>query len=112
MVEKQETNTFSKLANHVIFNSVTDNPYYGDERKFFRIRKLGEPFYSTNIHLIPGEEYEAEIFFHNNANPILNTKENIFYLHLQEMSHHCHHINPENAVQIFQEPIAYSNTHL
>ena len=76
MVEKQETNTFSKLANHVIFNSVTDNPYYGDERKFFKIRKLGEPFYSTNIHLIPGEEYEAEIFFHNNANPILNKKEN------------------------------------
>lgn len=66
--------TWNNPANYVTFNSMTDNPKYGDERNFVRVKEAGasNSTYSDSATLQPGKEYEVMIFFHNNANQDLN----------------------------------------
>lgn len=60
-------------ADHVTFNSITDNPSLGDERNFVRIRKAGtNDKYSDSVNLEVGAEYEVYIYYHNNASASLN----------------------------------------
>lgn len=67
------TYTQQNPADHVTFNSITNNPHYGDERNFMRIRDIaaGTPFIDE-ASLTPGKEYEVKIFYHNNAKASLN----------------------------------------
>lgn len=64
-------------ADHVQFNSFTNNPEYGDERNFLTIRPVGGS-YSDSVKLIPGQEYEVRAFVHNNADPARVTDPNKF----------------------------------
>lgn len=68
------TYTWENPANHVTFNSITNNPAYGDERNFVRIKEASAPnsTYTDNIQLQPGKEYELYIYYHNNARTELN----------------------------------------
>lgn len=60
-------------ADHVTFNSITNNPKYGDERNFFRIRDIASgQSYGDEATLTAGKKYEALIFYHNNAKASLN----------------------------------------
>lgn len=60
-------------ADYVTFNSITNNPKYGDERNFFRVRDIasGQSF-GDEATLVAGKKYEALIFYHNNAKASLN----------------------------------------
>ena len=66
------TFTIENPAGHVTFNSITNNPVYGDERNFAFIREVGTSTWMRNIKLEPGKTYEVFAYYHNNANPNLN----------------------------------------
>lgn len=67
------TYTQQTAAEHVTFNSITNNPKWGDERNFMRVRDIasGETFKDTAA-LQPGKKYEVVIIYHNNAKSTLN----------------------------------------
>jgi len=67
------TFTMANPATYVTFNSITDDPAVGDERNFFRVRdtSTGEAF-GDAANLVAGHNYEATVFFHNNAASNLN----------------------------------------
>jgi uncharacterized repeat protein (TIGR01451 family) len=69
------TYTMENPADYVTFNSITNNPVYGDERNFVRIKEAGadNSTFSNSINLVPGREYTIWAFYHNNANPTLNS---------------------------------------
>ncbi len=60
-------------ASYITFNSITNNPKWGDERNFMRIRDIasGETFRDA-ANLQPGKQYEVIIIYHNNAAANLN----------------------------------------
>lgn len=67
------TFTQENPADYVTFNSITNNPKYGDERNFFRVRDIASnQSYGDDATLVAGKEYEALIFYHNNAKTSLN----------------------------------------
>jgi uncharacterized repeat protein (TIGR01451 family) len=61
-------------ADHVVFNSFTNNPVHGDERNFMRVREASQPAsaYVDNIALQANKEYVIHIYYHNNASTTLN----------------------------------------
>ncbi len=72
--EDRATYSWDKPADHVTFNSITDNPNIGDERNFVRIRKVGDTGYNTDVLDVEvGEEYEVFMYYHNNASASLNS---------------------------------------
>lgn len=70
------TYTMQDPADHVTFNSITDNAKYGDERNFVQIREAGTGYYGENVNIQPGKEYEVFVYYHNNAATRLNSAEN------------------------------------
>lgn len=68
----RQTYTSANPADHVVFNSITDNPEHGDERNFVLIREAGVGTYVDEIALQVGKEYEVYSYFHNNAKSSLN----------------------------------------
>lgn len=73
---ERPTYTWEKPADHVTFNSITNNPKVGDERNFVRIRKANTNDTLTDkVNLEVGQEYEVFIWFHNNASSTLNKKD-------------------------------------
>ena len=68
------TYTTAKPAPHVTFNSITDNPAYGDERNFFRIKDKATSgnTYTDELKVEPGKTYRGYIYVHNNASKVLN----------------------------------------
>lgn len=70
------TYTMANPAQHVTFNSITDNPAVGDERNFVQVRNVTDNGkFVENVTLTPGKEYEVYIFYHNNAATRLNSAE-------------------------------------
>ncbi len=70
------TYTMANPAQHVTFNSITDNPAHGDERNFVLVRNVTDNAgFSDNTTLAPGKEYEVYIYYHNNAATRLNAPE-------------------------------------
>lgn len=62
-----------KPADYAVFNSITDNPFYGDERDFVRVKEIGSNYpHTKEISVMPGKEYEIIIYYRNDANPITN----------------------------------------
>lgn len=56
-----------------VFNSIIDNPIYGDERHFLSIE---DPLHDEGDHyytVIPGTTYTVRINYHNDANPETNS---------------------------------------
>lgn len=62
------TYTIENPADHVVFNSITNNPEYGDEREFLTVRDLttGETL-GGSTKIVPGHEYLFQVYVHNNA---------------------------------------------
>lgn len=62
--------TWESPASEVTFNSITDNPFIGDESNFVRVVEYvegGNAPHVDNVTVQPGKEYEVWIYFHNNA---------------------------------------------
>lgn len=68
------TYTIQKPADHVTFNSITNNPAHGDERNFMQVREANasNTTYADKIGLSVGHEYVVYVYFHNNAASNLN----------------------------------------
>jgi uncharacterized repeat protein (TIGR01451 family) len=68
------TFTIQKPASYVTFNSITNNPAYGDERNFFRIKdaSANSSTYTDELKVEPGKTYRGYIYYHNNASKVLN----------------------------------------
>lgn len=73
---ERPTYTMESPADHVTFNSITDNAAVGDERDFVRIAEVGggKP-YSNSVEIEAGKDYEVYIYYHNDASETYNTKE-------------------------------------
>ncbi len=63
-------------ADHVQFNSFTNNPQYGDERNFLTVRSADGGSYSDSIAVADGKEYVVRFFLHNNAQQSLSGANN------------------------------------
>ena len=70
--QDRATYTWNSPADHVTFNSITDNPFLGDERNFVRVREVGVETESDEVELVPGKEYQISIYYHNDASASLN----------------------------------------
>jgi len=68
------TYTTANPATSPVFNSITDNPKYGDERNFAHIKESGQPdsAYSNSVNLVPGKTYDVFVYYHNNASESFN----------------------------------------
>jgi len=67
------TYTMEVPADHVTFNSITNNPDVGDERNFIRIKEDSTTStYVDNVTLEPGKVYQVMAYYHNNATSNLN----------------------------------------
>ena len=69
------TYTIEHPADHITFNSITNNPDYGDERNFVRIKDAANTAaggWSDEINVQPGKEYLVQMYVHNNAATSLN----------------------------------------
>lgn len=71
---ERSTYTIEKPADHVTFNSITNNPNYGDERNFTIARKTseGSDQWKDTLEVTGDEEYIVRVYVHNNANANLN----------------------------------------
>ena len=69
----RDTYTMKEPADHVTFNSITNNNKLGDERNFVRVGEANsEAAYTDEIKIVPGKEYEVYIYYHNNAGSNFN----------------------------------------
>ncbi len=67
------TYTVNNPADHVTFNSITDNPNIGDERNFVGIRESGtNNLWSDDMAVQADKTYTVRMFVHNNAATSLN----------------------------------------
>ena len=68
------TYTIEDPADHVTFNSITNNPAIGDERNFMQVREAnaGNETYADQINLTVGHQYVVFVYYHNNASSSLN----------------------------------------
>ena len=65
--------TMNEPADHVVFNSITNNPVLGNELNFVRVAEAGAGVeFSDEVKIEPGKEYEVYIGYHNNAASSLN----------------------------------------
>lgn len=64
------TFTIEKPATYVTFNSITNNPNYGDERNFVLIKDAANTSaggWSDEVTVQDGKEYLVRMYVHNNA---------------------------------------------
>ena len=61
------TYTVANPAKEVTFNSITDNPNYGDERNFVTVKDPATGNFVNEVTVEPGKEYEVRVLVHNNA---------------------------------------------
>ncbi len=69
------TYTIEHPADHVTFDSITNNPDYGDERNFVTIKDASVPglsSWSDELQVQNGKEYLVRMYVHNNAASNLN----------------------------------------
>ncbi|NTW62249.1 DUF11 domain-containing protein [Candidatus Saccharibacteria bacterium] len=72
---ERPTYTMEKPADHVTFNSITNNPNYGDERNFVTIKDTANSNAGGWVDEITpqnGKEYYVRMYVHNNAAENLN----------------------------------------
>lgn len=65
------TYTIEHPADHITFDSITNNPNYGDERNFVLIKDAANTapggWSDTDINVEAGKEYLVRMYVHNNA---------------------------------------------
>ncbi len=72
---QRKTFTAENPADYPVFNSIVDNPIWGDERYFVKINDPITDSFKNEVQVEVGKEYEVMIFFHNNAKSEYNTDE-------------------------------------
>lgn len=71
----RQTYTVESPADHITFNSITNNPNVGDERNFVVVKDASNTAaggWQDTITVQPGKEYLVRIYVHNNAATSLN----------------------------------------
>jgi uncharacterized repeat protein (TIGR01451 family) len=71
----RDTFTIETPADHVTFDSITNNPNYGDERNFVTIKDTANTAaggWTDDISVQNGKEYYVRMYVHNNAAANLN----------------------------------------
>lgn len=71
----RDTYTIENPANRVTFDSITDNPNYGDERNFVTIKAAEDRNnndWVDSLNVENGKEYYVRMYVHNNAASNLN----------------------------------------
>ena len=66
----RDTYTVEKPADHIVFNSITNNPVYGDERQFASIKDASNTAaggWQSTVNAEAGKEYLVRVYVHNNA---------------------------------------------
>lgn len=68
------TYTIEQPADHITFNSITNNPNWGDERNSVLVRPVGATNndWRDDLNVEDGKEYEIKVLVHNNAAANLN----------------------------------------
>lgn len=69
------TYDINNVADHITFDSITDNPNVGDERNFVRIKDASDTStggWTDDMTVQPGHEYLVQMYVHNNAASNLN----------------------------------------
>lgn len=72
---ERPTYTIANPADHITFDSITDNPNYGDERNFTIVKDASNAAaggWTDNMTVQDGKEYLVRIYVHNNAASNLN----------------------------------------
>ena len=70
---ERPTYTVENPADHVTFNSITNNPNIGDERNFVGIREEGTTDkWKETMPVQPGKSYIVRMYVHNNAGANMN----------------------------------------
>ena len=67
---ERKTFTIAKPADYVTFNSITDNPNYGDERNFVLVKDASNTSaggWTDEVNVQDGKEYLVRMYVHNNA---------------------------------------------
>lgn len=67
---ERPTYTIEKPADHVTFDSITNNPNYGDERNFVTIKdaaNTNKGGWTDDVTVQNGKEYYVRMYVHNNA---------------------------------------------
>jgi uncharacterized repeat protein (TIGR01451 family) len=73
----RDTYTTAQPADHIVFNSITDNPSVGDERDFVVVKAADNQNaggWKNSIDAVPGKEYLVRVYVHNNAADKLDLK--------------------------------------
>ncbi len=85
----RDTFTIKNPADHIAFDSITDNPNFGDERNFLRVRdsdskywvagsnptgygNSGKNGWTDTMNMREGHTYDVKLYVHNNAASNLN----------------------------------------
>lgn len=71
----RSTFTIEKPSDRITFNSITNNPNYGDERNFLIVKDAANTAaggWVDNIKVEDGKEYLVRLYVHNNAAANLN----------------------------------------
>jgi len=68
------TFTWANPASYITFNSITDNPVWGDERQLLKVRDVNAntSAYATQAQVSDNQEIVMAVYFHNNAETFLN----------------------------------------
>jgi len=68
------TFTWASPANYITFNSITDNPTWGDERQLLKVRNAtqGSGSNATATQVTDNEDVLMTVYFHNDAESGLN----------------------------------------
>lgn len=72
---ERPTYTLNAPADHITFNSITDNPHVGDERNFVVVKDAANTSsggWQDSVNVEAGKEYLVRIYAHNNAAANLN----------------------------------------
>lgn len=72
---ERPTYTIQSPAQNITFNSITNNPNYGDERNFTIIKDASNTSaggWTDNVSVQDGKEYIVRMYVHNNAASNLN----------------------------------------
>ncbi|QQS18594.1 hypothetical protein IPL68_00610 [Candidatus Saccharibacteria bacterium] len=75
----RQTYTMAQPADHVTFNSMTDNPREGDERAFFELKdaaNTNSDGFAHQMTVKDGQEVLLRVYVHNNAADNLNGTNN------------------------------------
>ncbi len=72
--ERKKTYTWKHPASFPVFNSITDNPYWGDERNFLQCKDTAKNGQSWGDELVAkdGHTYECSLYIGNDVAPNLD----------------------------------------